>query len=235
MSAGGTGAGIRTRASIVAEWRVEGEAIARAVARSTIEPDLLEWPTQDGRIRELRELVRAHGAQVAVALCDLERPETLRTLQMMVAPPSAPWLVVTGSPPGPRWGIVIESGAVAVLPTSTPIGALLRAIQAAAAGRSAMPEDLRRQVVQNWRGATDEQRWALLRIERLTPRENATIRMLYCGMSVREIALASGVQESTVRSQVKRLRAKLEVESQLAAVAVYKRALELAPSHSTDK
>jgi len=63
-------------------------------------------------------------------------------------------------------------------------------------------------------------------IERLSTREREILALLYDGVTVAEIAERTGVSEQTVRSQVKAVLRKLEVNSQLAAVAVYRRVLE---------
>ena len=55
----------------------------------------------------------------------------------------------------------------------------------------------------------------------LTGREEEVLRQLYQGLGVREIAELGEVSEATVRSQVKAILRKLEVNSQIAAVAAY--------------
>ena len=50
--------------------------------------------------------------------------------------------------------------------------------------------------------------------------------MLNEGQSITTIAQAGGVSEGTVRSQVRAIRQKLNVKSQLAAVAAYQEAME---------
>lgn len=62
------------------------------------------------------------------------------------------------------------------------------------------------------------------RIERLTRRETEVLGALMQGAQVGDIARTAVVAEVTVRSQVKRILAKLEVTSQVAAVAAAYRA-----------
>jgi two-component system, NarL family, nitrate/nitrite response regulator NarL len=61
----------------------------------------------------------------------------------------------------------------------------------------------------------------IARMKSLTPREQTVLRMLYAGDGVRTISDLMGVTEATVRSQVKSVLRKLDVNSQLAAVAAF--------------
>lgn len=97
------------------------------------------------------------------------------------------------------------------------------------AGISPTPPRVRERALREWADVAEEQRSLVRRMEQLTHREYEILGELYDGVSVQRIALASGVAEGTVRSQVKSLRRKLGVDSQLAAVALYRRALEVFP------
>jgi DNA-binding NarL/FixJ family response regulator len=57
------------------------------------------------------------------------------------------------------------------------------------------------------------------RLDRLSTREGEILRHLMAGRSVCEIAAQRFVSEATVRTQVKAILFKLELKSQLAAVA----------------
>jgi len=137
------------------------------------------------------------------------------------------WLLLTNAPESPRWGAVLVRGITAVLPTSTGLDDLVVAVSAAAAGGSVMDETVRRRLVREWRLVEDEERRLVARMESLTARELNVLSLLYDGKSVRGIAELAGVSEATVRSQVKAVLRKLEVNSQLAAVAAYRRAKDV--------
>ena len=66
--------------------------------------------------------------------------------------------------------------------------------------------------------AGSEQVWA--RFDRLTMRESQVLGPLMQGHAVREVARQGNTAETTVRTQVKAILAKLEVSSQLAAVGL---------------
>lgn len=63
-------------------------------------------------------------------------------------------------------------------------------------------------------------------IDRLTPRELEILRDLARGWTARDIARKDWRSVDTVRTQVKSIRQKLGVHSQLSAVAVFKNAQE---------
>ena len=71
-----------------------------------------------------------------------------------------------------------------------------------------------------WRSAQERSRGLQERLNRLTPRELQVLDLLRGGLPVRSIASRLGLSESTVRSQVRAVLHKLDVRSQLAAVAL---------------
>src|SRR5262249_2166519 len=64
----------------------------------------------------------------------------------------------------------------------------------------------------------NEQLWDMF--DQLTLRESEVLGLLMQGHTVREVARHSSTAETTVRSHVKAILAKLEVSSQLAAVGL---------------
>ncbi len=216
------------RVALVAERRLVGQAIAAALHGRGIAPVLFDWPERGGRLSFRRALARS-GASVGVILCDLRTPDLLHDVELLVARGPIRWLVLTDSDFGPRWGTVLDAGATGVLPTTTTTASLERALRDTMAGRSPTPPALRERALRAWESVAEEQRELIRRMELLTHREYEILGSLYDGMSVRRIADASGVAEATVRSQVKSLRRKLDVDSQLGAVALYRRSLEVFP------
>jgi two-component system, NarL family, nitrate/nitrite response regulator NarL len=74
--------------------------------------------------------------------------------------------------------------------------------------------------VAHWRRARGEAAQLAESFEHLTPRESQVLAYLMQGRTVREIAAAATLSESTVRGHVKLILAKLGVSSQLAAVGL---------------
>ena len=91
-------------------------------------------------------------------------------------------------------------------------------IEELALGQVLEPE--RTELLEAWdrQRAGHEDLWA--KFDRLSLRESEVLGLLMQGHSVREIADNGHTAESTVRTQVKAVLAKLEVSSQLAAVVL---------------
>ena len=71
------------------------------------------------------------------------------------------------------------------------------------------------------------------RVGSLTPREHEVLTLLHAGEPVAQIAQLLGVSPATVRTQVKAVLRKLQVNSQLGAVAALGDLLELEPMELT--
>jgi len=114
-------------------------------------------------------------------------------------------LILTASDDEIVFGEALEAGAAAVLTKSQPFHRLADAVHAAAAGE--------------WRRRRDMGSNQMARFDKLTTSEAAVLEALVDGCSVEVIAASRGVAIGTVRSQVKAVLRKLQVGSQLAAVA----------------
>lgn len=202
--------------------------MATALVSKGLAPVPVAWPRR-GDLNGFLTSVARSQASVGVVLCDLATPDVLHDVETIVARGRMRWLVLTDSAPGPRWGTLLEAGATAVLPTTTSTNGLAIAVREMVRGGTPMPPAVRQRALQAWREAAEEQRALVRSMERLTHREFEVLGDLYNGKSVRRIAAASGSSEATVRTQVKSLRRKLGVDSQLAAVALYRRALAVFP------
>jgi len=125
-----------------------------------------------------------------------------------------------------HWGRLLLAGAVGVLPKSAELAQLHEMLDHVLAGREpmcpALAARLREAAV---RAATEDECWAAReRLCTLSHREREVIGKLASGRCPIQIAREDVVAEATVRSQIKSILAKLEVRSQLGAVAVVRRA-----------
>jgi excisionase family DNA binding protein len=129
-------------------------------------------------------------------------------------------LVVSGGRDRPREAAAVAAGAVGLVPKTSSLTTLLDAIHAAGAGRTVMPEDVR----QTWLRVHDQcqtrQRDYAQRLERLSVREREVLALLVAGHRAAAIAEHFVVSMTTVRTQIAAILAKLEVSSQLEAVAL---------------
>ena len=156
-------------------------------------------------------------------LSDLARAEQVEGAQSLIARLRVPWLVLAGTPRGPAWGAVYEAGAQLVVPTTTGLDEVCDLIDELVVGEEpvVVSRRQRRELVRGWRTLTRERTALTARFESLTVREEEILQMLHAGVAVGEIARAGEVSVATVRSQVKAILRKLEVNSQIAAVAAY--------------
>jgi DNA-binding NarL/FixJ family response regulator len=128
-------------------------------------------------------------------------------------------LILTASDDEIVFGEALEAGAAAVLTKSQPFHRLADAVHAAAAGERLVPAATRDALVSDWRRRRDMGSNQMARFDKLTTSEAAVLEALVDGCSVEVIAASRGVAIGTVRSQVKAVLRKLQVGSQLAAVA----------------
>jgi DNA-binding NarL/FixJ family response regulator len=117
------------------------------------------------------------------------------------------------------WARCLEAGAVGVLVKSEPFDVIVERVRRAAAGGAVTDVRHRHELLAGLhahRAATRERHRPF---DALTAAERAVLHGLVAGRSPQEIAQGHGVAVKTVRSHVEAIRRKLDVTSQLAAVA----------------
>jgi len=190
---------------------------------------------------QLAEGLRAEGFEVAstdgapaalpallarfapdVVLLDLYLADGLSgiSLMPMLRAPGRTVIVLTAETEPTILARALEAGADAVLGKTVPFPQLIREIVAIPRGQSVEAGIRRSQVMHEARVAARERSRRLAPFAALTPREEAVLSMLVDGIQAADIAEASYVSLSTVRSQIRSILAKLGVGSQLAAVSL---------------
>jgi two-component system nitrate/nitrite response regulator NarL len=139
-------------------------------------------------------------------------------------------LVVSGITDRVRIGACIESGAHDFLPKSVALADLLTAVRAAIDGTGGISAAARDETLAELRQSREIRRSELEPFSRLTERERFVLGEIMAGLSAADIAAGAFVSEATIRTQIRSVLAKLEVNSQLAAVAKAR----LAGWHSSD-
>jgi DNA-binding NarL/FixJ family response regulator len=134
-----------------------------------------------------------------------------------------PWLVMSPDERGPTWGAFYASGATLVVPPSVSLDELCQLLDQLAAGERPRTPRGRRGLIREWQEQVQQDEEFDDRLSSLTVREHQVLRELYDGAGVSDIAAQAQVAEATVRTQVKAILRKLEVSSQLAAVAAFAR------------
>lgn len=142
---------------------------------------------------------------------DLVAP--LRTLGWSV-------LVVTGSRDREALAAAIHRGAVGWVSKTASFEELLAVALAAAAGEQVLAPVMRDELVRLHQRLRGRRREVASRLARLSTREREVLDQLAAGQGASAIASDATVSMYTVRAQIRAILAKLEVRTQLAAVAM---------------
>lgn len=133
-------------------------------------------------------------------------------------------IVLTASADRRELGEAVRAGARTALQKSEPFDVLLDAVRTVLAGGDPLGANRRAAIVDEVRRAEGGESTLLDRFATLTAREAVVLESLVDGRSPAQIADDEFVAVSTVRSQMKSIFRKLGVNSQLAAVALVRRA-----------
>lgn len=129
-------------------------------------------------------------------------------------------LVVSGVTDERRVAAAVAAGAIGFVPKARPIESLLDVVDVAMDGRPVLTHGERDTWLGIHRRATAAARQRSVKLGRLTSREREVLQWLARGERAGAIAAEAVVSLSTVRSQIRSILTKLEVNSQLEAVAL---------------
>jgi two-component system, NarL family, nitrate/nitrite response regulator NarL len=134
-------------------------------------------------------------------------------------------LVVSGATDERRVAAAIAAGAAGFVPKTAGLADLVDAVCRVIAGRPALTERERRHWLAVDRHSRESVKHDLVCVHRLTAREREVLECLAAGARATAIAEQFVVSLSTVRSQIRSILTKLDVNSQLEAVALLRRAV----------
>lgn len=223
---GGSTPGESPRVAVVAAGVVVGETMALALRAQGFEVQDFPYPRSRPELLDVRRAITAFEGQIGVVVAEIDQVEQWRDVLAVIETIPLRWLLVTGSSDAPRWGGLVVAGCQGVVPMTDGLDALVQAVRSVAEGGPGMSPGVRDQVVSAWQRLGPQRHDLIRRIAALSPREWQVLGLLNEGQSIATIAEAGGVSEGTVRSQVRAIRQKLNVRSQLAAVAAYQEAME---------
>jgi DNA-binding NarL/FixJ family response regulator len=132
-------------------------------------------------------------------------------------------LVVSGNADLPGVAAAIAAGAIGAAPKSASFDELLQAVVTAASGEPVMTETERQGWLERHRHHIASEREHARRLARLSPREREVLELLANGVRAAAIAEQFVVSMPTVRTHIRSILAKLQVGSQLEAVALVRR------------
>ncbi|EWM16087.1 response regulator [Kutzneria sp. 744] len=163
-------------------------------------------------------IAEAETGEPGLALLDMDLGLDVDGADLVMPLRAAGWkvLVVTGSSSRNRIAAAVVAGAIGWVSKAAPFEQLVQAAAAAVNGRSMLTDQERRELHELNRGDHDRTRL----LDRLTAREREVLDRLAAGQRAAKVAEEFVVSVATVRSQIRSILAKLEVGSQLEAVAL---------------
>lgn len=129
-------------------------------------------------------------------------------------------LIVSGSTDQLELAQCLETGALGVVSKARPFNEVLDCIRRAAEGEVVTPVTVRAQLLDELRRHRTAEKSRLAPFEALSARERDVLAQIIAGKAAAEIADTSYVSLATVRTQIRSILQKLEVNSQGAAAAL---------------
>jgi DNA-binding NarL/FixJ family response regulator len=207
------------RVVVVEEQNLFGEALSMVLERAGYAAFLVPVSGEHSEHALVRAIDRI---EPGVVLLDLD-PGARRDCSTLVSALAASGMsvvVMIDSADRARWGQCIALGARRVVHKSAPLTEILATIRRLANGLPVLSREDRDQLLALWRSEVETAAEIIRRLEGLTRREAEVLGMLMDGKQVGDIARERFVAESTVRTQVKAVLAKLQVSSQITAVGL---------------
>jgi DNA-binding NarL/FixJ family response regulator len=169
--------------------------------------------------RRALEQVRAHGPDVV--LMDVRMPDLdgiAATREVVAAFPGAKVVILTTFEQDDYIFGALNAGASGFLLKRTSPEELIAAIHTVAAGDSLLSPSVTRRVIERVAQQPTPEIPFDQRLDHLTPREREVLEQVARGLSNGEIASALVIEESTVKTHVKRILMKLRLRDRVQAV-----------------
>jgi DNA-binding NarL/FixJ family response regulator len=166
-------------------------------------------------------LKRARAVHPDLALMDVRMPDLdgiAATRQLLAATPEVKVIILTTFEQDDYIFGAIDAGASAFLLKRTRPEELLSAIHTVAAGDSLLSPSVTRIVLEHLARQPTRTTASTAQLGELTPRERQVLELIARGQSNREIAATLVIEESTVKTHVKRILLKLDLRDRIHAV-----------------
>jgi DNA-binding NarL/FixJ family response regulator len=217
------GAGL-TRVTIVEDHELFAEALDMAITLQGHEVRRVSAGDPDQSSANLLKQVKRQRPQIVLLDLDLGLTGDGVALVEPLARGGIAVIVVSASVETPRLGECVRLGARAIVSKSEPLNVIIGKIRCVASGLPALPRDEREQLLTSYHQEHRVVREIRAGLASLSRRESEVLGELMTGATVTDIARSWYVSDATVRTQVKSIRTKLGVSSQLAAVGAAIRA-----------
>ena len=175
-----------------------------------------------GKASTGREAVqRARRLAPDVVLMDVRMPDLdgiAATRELASAAPATKVLILTTFEQDDYIFGGLRAGASGFLLKRTRPEELIAAVHTIAAGDSLLSPSVTRRVIDRMAQQPTPQLGDQAKLDQLTPREREVLELIARGLSNREIATALVVEDSTIRTHVKRILMKLDLRDRVQAV-----------------
>jgi DNA-binding NarL/FixJ family response regulator len=209
---------------VVDDHRLFGSSLVLALASWGVQAQECPVTAADDILRAAEE------GPPGLVLLDLElgvgaRGEPIDELEIIAGLRARGWsaLVVSAATDERRVAAAIAAGAIGYVPKAARLPQLVETVARAAAGRPVLSADERDRWLELDRNSRAAERRDRNRWRRLTAREREVLERLARGDRAAAIAQEFCVSLSTVRAQIRSIHTKLDVNSQLEAVALLRR------------
>ena len=209
---------------IVDDHQLVGASLVLALASRGLTGHVCDVTSVSGVLRV------ADGLTPGLVLLDLElgagaAGEPIDELELVAGLRARHWrvLIVSGATNERRVAAAIAEGAVGYVTKVAPLPELLDAVCTAADGGPILTPGARVRWIDIDSKSRAEQRVDRAKLRRLTPKEREVLECLARGERAAAIAERHRVSMTTVRAQIRSIHMKLEVNSQLEAVALVRR------------
>lgn len=209
------------RLVIVEDHELLATSLAMALRGQGLDVETIAGPSVDAVVERVGRL-----APVLVLL-DLDLGPPLGSGLDLVKPLSAAGarvVMMTGVVDQARLGACIEAGAVGIVSKTAGFEDLVFAIRQVVAGEDLLSDHQRLILLNDLREGRQADQKRLAPFATLSPQEQKVLARVVVGEPAEMIAEHFYVSLATVRSQIRSILAKLDVKSQLAAVAMARRA-----------
>ncbi|HSU02198.1 MAG TPA: helix-turn-helix transcriptional regulator [Nocardioides sp.] len=223
----------RTAAGGPTTWVVSprllvAQAVTAALTSVGAEVELHAWETFSDEVRASDP--GAGPLHVVVVFDDLDSAPVVEEVEKVVGRDEVRVALVVPDPSGTAWGALLDEPTVDVIDSATSLSELADAVDDFTSGVRLLAPERRRALRAAWAEALDNRAQVVALVQTLSPQQMRVLELLASGHRVKEAASMMGVADGTVRSHVRALRAKLNVRTQLEAVAMLRQVHEPALS-----
>jgi DNA-binding NarL/FixJ family response regulator len=199
---------------------VDDDDLMRAGLKAVLSTDAgIEVVAEAGDGRSAVVAARRHGPDVV--LMDVRMPDLdgiAATREVVAVSPEIKVAILTTFEQDDYIFSALNAGASGFLLKRTKPEELIAAIHTLAAGDSLLSPSVTRRVIERMTEQPVPDSFAKELLERLTPREREVLELISGGLSNAEIAATFVIEESTVKTHVKRILMKLRLRDRVQAV-----------------